>query len=77
MPPRLAALESSGADSSGLTEAVMELSAALMFGSRNGMSLCGRSESPLRTGNQERLPPINADEQGSGTPTTEARRHGE
>jgi hypothetical protein len=41
MPPRLAALESSGADSSGLTQTVMELSAALMFGSRNGMSLCG------------------------------------
>jgi hypothetical protein len=38
-PPRLAALETSGADSSGLTEAVTEISAALIFGSRNSRSL--------------------------------------
>ncbi len=39
------ALESSGADSSGLTDALPRFHAALMFGSRNGMSLCWRSES--------------------------------
>jgi hypothetical protein len=43
MPPRLAALESSGADSTGLTEAVLGILSRRWFGSRNGMSLCGRS----------------------------------
>src|SRR5579859_903248 len=37
----LVTLESSGADSSGLTEASWRFQAALMFGSRNGMSLGG------------------------------------
>jgi len=32
-------LKSSGADSSGLTQAVTEVSAAMMFGSRNGMQV--------------------------------------
>jgi len=41
-PFRLVALETSGADSSGLTEAVTVICAVLMFGSRNSMSLCGR-----------------------------------
>ena len=42
MSPTLVALESSGADSSGLTKAVTEISGSIEFGSRNSMSLCGR-----------------------------------
>ena len=37
-------LETSGADSSGLTEAVLDIFAALMFGSRNSRSLCRRCD---------------------------------